>query len=144
MDSYLKRLAATMAEELSALAPPGVRIEYDTEPLRGLFSCVSTASVGGAASTLTLDHLEETAELFRRELAGKPVGPVRVFESDFLPYELERVQVRFPRSKRKRIRKKWSKDPRNFVLRRVFSCVQMGPDFFMSPDDFARLVSVQP
>jgi len=41
-------------------------------------------------------------------MAGIPV-----YTSAMVP-AFERVQVRFPRSKKVRIRKKWSKDPRNW------------------------------
>ena len=43
-----------------------------------------------------------------------PMAGVRVLESEHL---VIREQVRFPRSKRKRIRKKWAKRPENWAER---------------------------
>lgn len=47
----------------------------------------------------------------------KPPNPVAhrpvVIESKYVP-ESQRVQFRFPRSRRKRIRKKWAKNPKNW------------------------------
>ena len=39
--------------------------------------------------------------------------PIEVIKS---PYLADRVQVRFPRSKKKRIRRKWVKDSRNYEM----------------------------
>jgi len=43
-------------------------------------------------------------------------GGVPVVRSKFLPCKQEWRQVRFPRSKKKRIRKKWAKNKRNFRM----------------------------
>ena len=74
---------------------------------------------------------------------GPPVPRIRIQESKFLG---EHKQVRFPRSKRKRIRKKWARDPRNreYVADGRYFLV---PDAFepgvqvvmCHPDDGARL-----
>ena len=43
-----------------------------------------------------------------------PIAGLKIIEDTNLG---SRVQVRFPRSKRKRIRRKWSKDQRNYVFK---------------------------
>ncbi len=62
--------------------------------------------------------------------------PVR--ESRFLLRDSRRVQVRFPRSKRKRIRKKWRKDARNWAWRE-FPAI-----FHMYPGSTKEFVMVDP
>ena len=51
-----------------------------------------------------------------------------VYES---PHVITRRQFRKPRSKRKRIRKKWAKDPRNFKSTPSF--MQMGNKILIHP-----------
>ena len=47
----------------------------------------------------------------KQHFVSMPVFPVPDHLKDFMQ---DRVQFRFPRCKRKRIRKKWAKDPRNW------------------------------
>jgi len=49
-------------------------------------------------------------------------------------------QVRFPRSKRKRIRKKWSKDPRNFALVREPQVFRVGETIVADPISYAEIL----
>lgn len=60
---------------------------------------------------LTVDKIVESVQQLRKQL-GPP--PPTLHESI---YATDLVQIRFPRSKKKRIRKKWAKDKRNFVRR---------------------------
>jgi hypothetical protein len=50
--------------------------------------------------------------------------PLRFIES---PYHGTWVQIRFPRTKKKRIQNKWKKDPKNFVWK-------WNPDIIATPD----------
>lgn len=59
------------------------------------------------ATALTLAHILAAAE---RAHAG-PLGALAILES---AYCADRTWVRRPRSKRRRIRKKWMRDPRNW------------------------------
>lgn len=67
------------------------------------------------------------------------VGGVRLVVDDALCVFSERVQVRFPRSKKRRIRKKWAADPRNYrsVLRERI--VRMGDVWLVSSAAAAKL-----
>lgn len=48
-------------------------------------------------------------------LAGiRMVNPIDCINIRTSPMMADRVQVRFPRSKKRRIRRKWAKDPRNY------------------------------
>jgi len=70
-----------------------------------------------------------------------------MFGVDIYPTDLgyESRQVRFPKSRRRRIRKKWRKDPRNWRAFPVRACYRMGDrfvcDFATYADIRARLVS---
>lgn len=64
-------------------------------------------------SALTVDAIMATMRAFMAEM-GPPVPRLRIQTS---PYLTERRQVRFPRSKTRRIRKKWAKRPGNFATR---------------------------
>ena len=56
----------------------------------------------------------------------------------------ETKQVRFPRSKRKRIRKKWARDGRNWETKKVSYMVVMGGSVMMSQDSIDRLFAALP
>lgn len=51
----------------------------------------------------------------------------------------EWMQVRFPRSKRRRIRKKWCKDRRNWKRVPTGDVYQLGGTIYMHPDVLKRL-----
>ena len=57
---------------------------------------------------------------------------MRIIASEYLP-KTRRVQVRFPRSKRVRIRKKWRKDSRNWTE------VDATGDIYMIPGNTAMV-----
>jgi hypothetical protein len=56
----------------------------------------------------------------------------RVMQNDQL-YFYESYQYRFPKSKRKRIRKKWSKNKAYFKSRKVWYCLLVGDDKLYCP-----------
>lgn len=67
--------------------------------------------------------------ILRMDLAGGYTHPIPTFilrPDDILTKRLKRVQVRFPKSKRKRIRKKWSKRDCNYEYRYTYVAVKMG------------------
>ncbi len=79
-------------------------------------------------------------------MASDPIlGPawpgVRVVLSDDLPQEWERVQVRRPRSKRKRIRRKWSKNPRNWRRTLKPAVYQIGTMLVVNAPAYAALMA---
>lgn len=47
-----------------------------------------------------------------------PFTGTPLYVHDFLGWHTERTQVKFPRSKKRRIRKKFAKDNRNYCVRR--------------------------
>ena len=55
------------------------------------------------------------------------------------PHMTERIQTKFPRSKKRRIRKKWSKNQKNWTTRPVDKVYQMGNTLIMHPEIFERL-----
>jgi hypothetical protein len=67
---------------------------------------------------------------------------IQVYVSDFLPKE--RKQVRFPKSKRKRIRKKWAKDPKNYAMVETAALLFDGHRAHTSPKGFALLQRSRP
>lgn len=53
---------------------------------------------------------------------------------------LKSVQIRFPRSKRKRIRKKWAKNPMNWESRReLVGGYMMNGTLYVDPDTYAKI-----
>ena len=53
-----------------------------------------------------------------------------------------RTQVRFPRSKCRRIRRKWAKDPRNWRESWVRACYRFGDTIVCDPITYAELASL--
>lgn len=62
---------------------------------------------------------------------------VNIHVTDHLPKEW--TQVRFPKSKRKRIRKKWAKDQRNYSMVETVAMMVVNGQHMMSPKSFATL-----
>jgi len=54
-------------------------------------------------------------------------------------YKTINEQVRFPRSKKKRIRKKWCKDRRNWVFEKTPLCYQMGNKIICAPEVMGQI-----
>ena len=75
---------------------------------------------------------------FSHVCAGIGFGRVDIHVSRDLGH-LERYQFRFPRSKRKRIQRKWAKDPRNWRTRHVPKVYNMGGRFVMDPISYRNL-----
>ena len=46
---------------------------------------------------------------------------------------VERIQTRFPRSKKKRVQKKFRKDAKNWATKPMMMCYQMGDMMIMHP-----------
>lgn len=63
-------------------------------------------------------------------LAGFPMGGLRFVSC---PHMADFMQVRFPRSKKKRIRKKWAKDSRNYRYVPWRKAYQLGDTVFAHP-----------
>lgn len=63
---------------------------------------------------------------------------MNVSESPLLMVQ-ERVQFRFPRSKKRRIRKKWSKQPWNYRMVPRDYCYQIGNQLLVSPGLMAKI-----
>lgn len=59
--------------------------------------------------------MQSKMELLTGSLGGFGFGGLRIETNQYLPTE-RRVQFRFPRSKKVRIRKKWRKDPKNWHM----------------------------
>lgn len=52
--------------------------------------------------------------------------------NDFVTVFTEKVQVKFPKSKKRRVRKKWAKNPCNFEYTRVDKVIRIGNTFYVS------------
>lgn len=55
------------------------------------------------------------------------------------PYMADRVQVRVPRSKKRRIRKKWAKRPENYKIVPWDKAYQIGDVVYMHPSMAEKL-----
>jgi hypothetical protein len=68
---------------------------------------------------------------------------LKVIVDDCLGWESERLQTRFPRSKKRRIRKKFAKDRRNFTVRQWQKpvCYRTGVMLIMNKPALAALKS---
>jgi hypothetical protein len=68
------------------------------------------------------------------------LNSIEVLVSDHIP-DLERRQFRFPKSRRKRIRKKWANDEANYRLEKIKKprMYQLGGQVFVGPGTLARL-----
>lgn len=53
------------------------------------------------------------------------------------------VQIRFPKSKKKRIRAKWAKDPRNYGSRTFHRSICIGNNLFVSTAVYNKLYSIR-
>jgi len=65
---------------------------------------------------------------------------IDIVVSEYLD-DTRRAQVRFPRSKRKRIRKKWRKDPRNWKTWRVPVLLRYTPPSLFGGTTAPRIVT---
>lgn len=61
----------------------------------------------------------------KRMLYAVPSGGVDVFVNDMACISKEWKQYRFPKSKKKRIRKKWSKQGKNFRMQDIHRMIVM-------------------
>ena len=67
--------------------------------------------MNSSADTLTLDKLKLAMDTIMTGL-GNPTSPIQIFEDLHL---VKTEQIRFPQSKKKRIRKKWAKNLSNWI-----------------------------
>ena len=67
---------------------------------------------------------------------------VRVVVSKNIPIDRVRVQYRFPRSKRKRIRKKWREDMKNWKWEERHNAYMFGGTMYVHPEDWVVLTSL--
>ena len=85
-----------------------------------------------------MQKMHELKATFEKPLFTLPIQQSSVIS----PYLTERVQIRFPRSKKKRIRKKWARDPKNFRdVPREYAYI-IDEVMYMHPDTLARLQKV--
>lgn len=73
-----------------------------------------------------------------------PLGGIKVVASETC-YLWDTWQARFPRSKKHRIRKKWSRNRANWVSKRTPMAYQIGDTIFCAPEivEQLRAVSVE-
>ena len=64
---------------------------------------------------------------------SKLQGNINIKICNSLPAEYERKQVRFPKSKKKRIRKKWAKQAKNYAWKEVPKIFLIGNVVLISP-----------
>ena len=64
---------------------------------------------------------------------------LKVFVDDRICVKVERNQVRFPRSSKVRIRKKWSKQRKNFAEKVVHVAYRQGRNLFVSTEIYKSL-----
>ena len=66
---------------------------------------------------------------------------LKVFIDDRLCVKVERKQVRFPRSNKARIRKKWAKQRKNFTEKAFHVAYRQGRNLFVSTEIYKSLKS---
>jgi len=64
---------------------------------------------------------------------------LKVFIDDRICVKVERKQVRFPRSNKVRIRKKWAKQRRNFTEKVTHVAYRQGRNLFVSTEIYRSL-----
>jgi len=64
---------------------------------------------------------------------------LKVFIDDRICVKVERKQVRFPRSKKVRIRKKWAKQRKNFTEKAAHVAYRQGRNLFVSTEIYKSL-----
>lgn len=85
---------------------------------------------------MDINYLREMyANLLKIETHNAPV----IMADDCITVFTENVQVKFPKSKKRRIRKKWAKNPFNFQYARVDNAVRIGNTFYVSRKVFDAL-----
>lgn len=88
----------------------------------------------------TMEKLAEARRKLEAETGGVGAMPFRIHTD---PYLIDLVQVRFPRSKRKRIQKKWRKDDRNYANVPSKSIMRIPPNgehLVMHPEMYNKLL----
>lgn len=68
------------------------------------------------------------------------LNQVQIMVNPFIQSRTERKQVRFPTSKKKRIRNKWKKDSNNFKTKEVEDTIKMGNKLYVSQKTYDRLL----
>jgi hypothetical protein len=71
-----------------------------------------------------------------------PFGGMPVIVNDFACISQEWKQYKFPKSKKKRIRKKWAKQSRYFRMQDVHRVIKMQGKLFVSTKIFEQLKSL--
>ena len=72
-----------------------------------------------------------------------PLG-VKIIVNDLACIKNEWRQVRFPKSRKKRIRRKWAKKRENFGLKEVHHLVRFGDTVFISDKMRGKLMQTLP
>jgi hypothetical protein len=67
---------------------------------------------------------------------------LKVFIDDQICVKVERKQVRFPRSSKVRIRKKWAKQRKNFAEKVAHVAYRQGRNLFVSTEIYKSLKNV--
>lgn len=68
---------------------------------------------------------------------------VNIYVNDYLQPITKSIQVKFPKSKKKRIRNKWSKRQCNFVLKTYDNGLVWGDKVFVNQEVYNRLSTLR-
>lgn len=121
-------------DDFDDMSPNDDKFGYDTHP----------TSWDNAPGTSLEDFRAAVKAV--RELPPRPPQVILIHRSSTLL--AERRQVRFPRSKKCRIRKKWRKDPRNWrtfgnIVRGVDGSLTVDPETFESMKTFLPTIGAE-
>jgi hypothetical protein len=71
-----------------------------------------------------------------------PIGDIKVIVDENIPPEYSTTQFRFPKSKKVRIRNKWSKNKSNFKTIEIERFFKFEDKIIVSPKTFEKLKTI--
>lgn len=67
----------------------------------------------------------------------------KIIPNDLIALQRELLQVRFPKTKRKRIRRKWAKNKKNWQVREVHKMIKIDDTFFVTNHLYGKILKIK-
>lgn len=146
MSSYGKALMDRMSklnispEILSGIQPLEYPKTFGLDNMAGIDNVIKQHSLDG--NSLTMEKFQRAKEKLMELQKPKMLFlGLNVFVNDHICIENVYTQFRFPRSKKKRIRKKFFKDKSNFMVSKQHNVILAGDKVFVSNEILQKLKS---
>lgn len=96
---------------------------------------------------MSANKLRNPPKTKKKKMSNYPIAiqnGIPVYVNDLLCIRKELKQFRFPKSKKRRIRKKWTNNTRNYRVEDVHKLVTLEGKMYVSQKDFDRLTKSIP